>query len=134
NKGFTIQDARDVVYAVSQLQEKKATETIQAMQKLSPENWTLLPAMTFSTQDVADLTLIEPDVVARVLMAFTAPAGACNDNFKALHDFNIVNASPLIPTPDGQYSLFHIYSLVEALYEAPFYWMGADKAYVSTAM
>lgn len=36
--------------------------------------------------------------------------------------------------PDGTYLLFHIYSLVEALYEAPFYWMGADKAYVSTAM
>ncbi len=51
-----------------------------------------------------------------------------------MHDFNIANASPLIRMPDGTYLLLHIYSFVEALYEAPFYWMGADKAYASTAM
>jgi hypothetical protein len=40
----------------------------------------------------------------------------------------------LIRAADDTYILFHIYSLVEALYESPFYWMGADKTYVSTAM
>jgi hypothetical protein len=134
NKGFSIQDARNIVYAVSQLQEKKWGETIQAMRKISPEDWTLLPAMTFAIQEVADRACTEPAVVERVLKAFSAPAGACNEQFAALHDFNIINACPLIPTQDGRYLLFHIYSLVEALYEAPFYWMGADKAYVSTAM
>lgn len=134
NKGFSIQDARNVVYAISRLQDEKAIETLQSMRKAAPEDWTFLPGITFAIQEVSDRAGMDPGVVEHVLKAFAAPASACNKQFKALHDFNITNACPLVPTPDGRYVLFHIYSLVEALYEAPFYWMGADKAYVSTAM
>lgn len=134
NKGFSIQDARNVVYAISRLLEEKAAEALQSMRGAAPEDWTLLPCITFATQEAADRSRLDPALVERILTAFAAPAGACNEQFTALHDFNIITASPLLPTPDGRYILFHIYSLVEALYEAPFYWMGADKAYVSTAM
>lgn len=134
NKGFSIQDARNVVYAISRLQDEKAVQTLQSMRKAASEEWTFLPGITFSIQEVSDRARMDPGGVERVLKAFAAPAGACNEQFKALHDFNMINACPLIPTTDGRYVLFHIYSLVEALYEAPFYWMGADKAYVNTAM
>ncbi len=93
-----------------------------------------MPGNAFSVQEVADYRHIDPAIVDRVLSAFAVPPGVHNEQFKALHDFNVANACPLIRMPDGTYLLFHIYSLVEALYEAPFYWMGADKAYVSTAM
>lgn len=134
NKQFSIKEARDVVYAVSRLQDEKAVETLQSMSKAAPEDWTLLPSVTFAIQEVADRARMDPAIVGHILMAFAAPAGACNEQFTALHDFNIINAYPLIPMPDGRFALFHIYSLVEALYETPFYWMGADRAYVSTAM
>lgn len=134
NKGFTINDARNVVFAVSRLQDEKAISVMRAMRGKLQETWTFLPGNAFSAQEVADYGLIDPAIVDRVLSTFAVPPGAHNEQFKALHDFNIANASPLIRMPDGTYLLFHIYSLVEALYEAPFYWMGADKAYVSTAM
>lgn len=134
NKGFFIQEARNVVYAISRLQDEKAVVTFQSMGKAAPEEWTFLPGITFTIQEAADRAHIDSAIVERVLTAFAAPVGPCNEQFTALHDFNIINACPLIPTPDGRYVLFHIYSLVEALYEAPFYWMGADKTYVSTAM
>lgn len=114
--------------------DEKAVATLLSMRKADPEDWTFIPSVTFAIQEVASRAHMDPSIVENVLKAFATPAGACNQRFTALHDFNIVNACPLIPTPDGQYVLFHIYSLVEALYEAPFYWMGADKAYVSTAM
>lgn len=134
NKGFSIQDARNVVFAVSRLQDEKAINVFRAMRGTPQEKWTFLPGNTFSVQEVADHGQIDPAIVDRVLSAFAVPPDTRNEQFKALHDFNIANASPLIRTPDGTYILFHIYSLVEALYEAPFYWMGADEAYVSTAM
>lgn len=134
NKGFSIQDARNVVFAVSRLQDEKAINVFEAMRGTSSETWTFLPCNTFSVQELADYLHIDPGIVDKILTSFSVPHGALNEQFKALHDFNIANASPLIRTPDGRYLLFHIYSLVEALYEAPFYWMGADKAYVSTAM
>lgn len=134
NKQFSIQEARNVVYVISRLQNDKAGDTLPSMLKAAPKDWTFLPCFTFSVQEVADYADMDQSVVERVLKAFAAPVGANNEQFTSLNDFNIVNASPLVPMPDGRYALFHIYSLVEALYEAPFYWMGADKAYVNTAM
>jgi hypothetical protein len=134
NKGFSIHDARKVVFAVSRLQDEKAISVMRTMSGTPQETWAFLPGNAFSVQEVADYGHIDPAIVDKVLSAFAVPPGAHNEQFKALHDFNIANASPLIRMPDGTYLLFHIYSLVEALYEAPFYWMGADKAYVSTAM
>ena len=134
NKGFSIHDARNVVFAISRLQDEKSISVMRAMRGTPQETWTFLPGNTFSVQEVADYGHFDPAIVDRVLSAFAVPPGAYNKQFKALHDFNIANACPLIHMPDGTYLLFHIYSLVEALYEAPFYWMGSDKAYVSTAM
>lgn len=134
NKGFSIHEARNVVFAVSRLQDEKAIAVVRAMRGKPQETRTFLPGNAFSVQEVADHGQIDPVIVDRILSAFAIPPGATNEQFKALHDFNIANASPLIRMPDGNFLLFHIYSLVEALYEAPFYWMGADKAFVSTAM
>ena len=134
NKGFSIHDARNIVFAISRLQDEKAIKVLRAMRGMPPESWTVLPGSSFSVQELSDYGHFDPAIVDRVLSAFAVPPGVGNDQFKALHDFNIANASPLIRTPEGNYLLFHIYSLVEALYEAPFYWMGADKSYVSTAM
>ena len=134
NKGFSIQDARDVVLAVSRLQDQKAISVMRTMQGTPQETWTFLPGYAFSVQEVAECGHIDQAIVDVVLSAFSVPPDAHNEQFNALHDFNVANASPLIRMPDGTFLLFHIYSLVEALYEAPFYWMGTDKGYVSTAM
>lgn len=134
NKGFSIHDAYNVVFAISRLQDEKASTVLRAMRDRPRENWTFLPGSTFSVHEVADYAQIDSAIVDRVLSAFAVPPDTRNEQFKALHDFNIANASPLIRTPDAKYLLFSIYSLMEALYEAPFYWMGADKAYVNMAM
>jgi hypothetical protein len=134
NKGFTIQNARNVVYAISRLQDEKAVATLRSMRKSVSDAGTFLPGNMFTVQEVAEYTHMDSELVERILAAFAVPYGVYNEQFATLHDFNIANACPLIRIPDGSYLLFHIYSLVEALYEAPFYWMGADKAYVSTAM
>lgn len=134
NKGFSIHDARNVVLAVSRLQDEKAISVMHAMHGTPQESWTFLPGNAFSVQEVVGYGHIDPAIVDKVLSAFAVQPGTYNEQFKALHDFNIANAYPLIRMPDGNFLLFHIYSLVEALYEAPFYWMGADTAYASTAM
>lgn len=131
NKGFSIRTAKDIVNAIGKLLDDKATSTLNAR---PPEQWAFLAGYVFTVQDVVDRTHIDSAVVDKVLTAFSIPDGERNNSFSALHDFNIVNATPLLRFKDDTYILFHIYSLVEALYEAPFYWMGADPAYVSTAM
>lgn len=134
NKGFSIQAARDVVHAIGRIQDEKSIATLQAMRGLPPDQWTFLPGDTFTANEVAAFAKIDTPTVEKVLTAFALPKGETNSQFNALHDFNVATALPLIRLGDDKYVLFHIYSLVEALYESPFYWMGADKAYSSTAM
>ena len=134
NKGFSIQDARAVVFSIGQLHNDKTVSTLLKTESLTPEQRTLLPGYTFTTDEVAHHSHLDPSIVKMVLTAFTIPTGEKNQCFNSLHDFNIANAFPLIWTSDDTFILFHIYSLAESLYESPFYWMLADKSYVNTAM
>ena len=134
NKGFSIEAARNVVRGTGQLLDQKSIATLQTMRELPPEQWPFLPGNTFTAQEVAAFTKINLSTIKNVLAAFALPEGERNSEFNALHDYNVANAFPLIPLGEDKYALFHIYSLAEALYESPFYWMGADKDYSSTAM
>jgi hypothetical protein len=57
-----------------------------------------------------------------------------NPGFNGLSDFNITNAAPLLQRDDQEFVLFQHYTLLEALYESPFYWMVADRGYEPTAL
>ena len=94
----------------------------------------MLPGFSFTTDEVAKRTGVERDVVGRVLEAFSLPAGDRNAGFRVIHDFNAVNATPLLRVGDQEFILFQYYSLVEALYKSPFFWMAADKSYAATAL
>lgn len=133
NKGFSIATARDVVRVIARLGDEKGVTTIEAMRSLPPDQWTILPANEFSVQEIAHRAELDEAVVESVLSAFAVRDGERNVGFTALNEFNVANASPLLRHGDN-FILFQVYSLVEALYDAPFYWMGADKAYVNTAM
>lgn len=133
-KGFSIQAARDVVHAIGVLQNHKVMSTLEAMRNAPPAQWTILPGYTFNTEEVAEISGIDNSTIETVLNAFTQPPNEKNENFRALHDFNVANATPLLRTDEGSFLLLQSYSLVEALYESPFYWMGSDKQYESTAM
>ena len=134
NKGFSIGVAREVVHAVGIVQNEKMTATARALRKTSSEEQTILPGYSFTAHDIAECAGVDISVAERVLTVFAVPEGEYNKSFCALHDFNIANASPLLRASHDTYILFHQYSLTEALYESPFYWMGADKKYESTAM
>ncbi len=108
--------------------------TLEGMRCVESEQWSLLGGFTFNANDVANMCTIDGPAVEAVLSAFTLPAGDKNVNFRALQDFNVTNTTPLLKTDSGEYVLFQWYSLVEALYESPFYWMGCDKKYEQVAM
>jgi hypothetical protein len=134
NKGFRIQTARDVAEAVGSLQEEKLSQTLKSLESLPPKQWTMLPGFTLTASDVAERSGIDIDLVERVLAAFSLRVSDENAGFNALHDFNPTNSTPLLRRDDHEFILLQYYSLVEALYETPFYWMGADHAYAPTAL
>jgi hypothetical protein len=134
NKEFSISIAATIVKAILTLQNDKQAAGWSALKSVSQRDRTLLPGFTFTTDEVAKLSGVDSKAVGRALAAFSLPAEDRNTSFNALHDFNTINATPLLQVGPQEFILFQYYSLVEALYESPFYWMAADKSYAPTAL
>lgn len=124
-KGFTIGQADAVIDAILRIQEAELTSL--RVKQVPP-----LAGFIVNSDTVQVRSGLPDDIVNAVLGAFSIPLGS-NQKFVALNDFNQANASPLISLGDGRYVAFLYYGLVEALYDAPFYWMVDDRNYRDTA-
>lgn len=125
HKGFTIEQAEAVVDAIVRIQQDE-------LPRLRANNATPLPGFIVRSDLVQSRSNLLIDTVDAVLDALAIPLDS-NHEFIALNDFNQASASPLISLGDGRYVAFLYYGLVEALYDAPFYWMFDDRSYRATA-
>jgi len=131
-KGFSIEQAIDIIASIQTLQNEKINKVFRSFIAEGPGNWTFLPAYTFSPEEISILTGHNASLVKSILDSFVCLDGI--DGFAALDDFNPTNAYPIINIADNRYLLFQYYSLVEALYETPFYWFNKDESYKNVAM
>lgn len=131
NKGFDIATAATVVRAVGKVHNEQVLQWLNS--KEEGKLGSLLQAHVVSPGCVAAKAGVSEELVRSVLDAFCVGDGVRNPEFKALTDFNVAAALPLLRHGAG-YLLLQEYSLSEALYEAPFYWMGADKAYAAVSL
>lgn len=130
-KGFSIQAATAVVRAIGERQNENVMAARQAMPPDDPASWTILPGFFLSAEELVAASGVALEEVQAVLQAFTHRGH--NTGFTDASAFNAISATPLIPLPDGRVLLYQYYSLVEALYESPFYWMLQDDSYKNTA-
>jgi len=133
HKGFTIQDARDVVHALVKLQNGKFTSIIPTLADRSPHEWTFLPCFFFTISELAEASGIDHGLIERVVSPFVFKSEERNGAFGAIDDFNVASATPIIPVGDGRLLLLEQYTLEQSLYESPFFWMREDLAYRDTA-
>jgi hypothetical protein len=133
NKGFRIADGHAVARAFMRLHNRKVLEVIKGMRSLDPSQWTVLPGLISSLDEIAVEACIAPELASAVLASLTAPEPPTNAGFNSLGDFNIANAFPILRSPSRDYISLEIYGVEEALYDSPFYWMAADKSYKDTA-
>jgi hypothetical protein len=134
HKYFSIEEAREVITALSRFHTNKIADVAYQLNRSHPSEWSLLPGFCFTVDELSTFSGIKPAIVENVLAAFTLAPGERNQGFRFLHDFNTANATPLLHRDAQTYLLFQEYSLAEALYDSPFYWMCGDPAYFSAAM
>lgn len=132
NRGFTIDQASRVVKAVEGVHADRFDAIRERMRNQHPDEWTMLPLFAFTADEIAVKANLATDVMQRVLGAFELLSTERNEGFNALHDFNVITAAPLLRMPSGEFLSLQSYSLAEAIYEAPFYWMAQDKSYLPT--
>lgn len=69
--------------------------------------------------------------ITNYLNNFSIPAGSSglNEKFNNIGDFNIFSAKPILELNPGKYFIPITYSVFEAVYESPYYWMLNDEKY-----
>ena len=133
NKSFDVQIGREVCLGIGELLNARLYETLKGLRDESRENWTLLPGFVFSSHEVASHTRLPIDNVRAFIDAFTLPATERNRGFNALSQFNVASAYPFLRWDADEFVALQYYSVSEALYDSPFYWMCADNAYATAA-
>ena len=121
-----------VIASVQVLQNDKINDVLASLIEKHPNEWSLFEAYTFSLEEIASNSKLDVVVAKKIIESFVSPVG--QEDFTSLDDFNPINAYPIIKLKEDKYLLFQNYSLVEALYETPFFWFNSDKAYRSIAM
>lgn len=132
NRGFTIEHATCVAKAIEGVFVDRFGSILERMQKQHPDERTVLPFFSFTVDEVVTKSNLAIDIVERVLGAFELHSAEHNKGFNTLHDFNVVTVMPLLRMPSGDFLLLQLYSLAEAIYEAPHHWMYQDEVYRPT--
>jgi len=134
NRCFSILEAQLVARAISTNQCDKILTQLRTIAMKLPEEMTLLPAYTFTIDEIQKLCGLDNNTIAHVLRSFTLSKDNANALFLGLNDFNESNAMPITRVSSEEYLIFQPYSLFEAIYDSPFYWMCADIDYRPCAM
>ena len=133
NKGYSVQEAVQILQAVSMFQNRHVLKALSELQSRPMHEWTLLPGFMFSIDDIHNESGLTRDTISSFLHSFCCPEGVNNDAFNSIDDFNYINAYPLIEVTQDHYLCIQSYGLAQAFYETPFFWMNNDKAYKDEA-
>ncbi|WP_250888420.1 SEC-C metal-binding domain-containing protein [Pseudomonas sp. RC3H12] len=132
--GFSSAQALRVASAMCSLMDARATSGARLAGDTKVGEMpagSVLDLFEFTALEIAQRSGQALAVVEAVFHALTFSGD--NGQFKEVGDFNQVAATPLLPTGRSSVLLFSHYSIYEALYESPFFWMNQDKDYKQQA-
>ena len=133
NKGLDLRIGPQLCRGIGEILSERIAAVTKGLKGLSPNDWTVLPGFTFSCQELAVQTGLSIDVVRAFIDAFTMPTTERNATFASVGDFNAAYTYPLVRKDMDEYVLLQYFGLVEAFYDAPFYWMNDDTEYAARA-
>jgi hypothetical protein len=134
NKGFSIHAAKAAIKAILAIGSNRLGSLLHEFKSKPRDQWTILPGFVFTAAEISECANLPLDEVTNFLSAFSLPHDHRNRTFQSLHDFNEANAFPILRWEADKFLILQYYSLVEAVYDGPFYWMVSDKRYSQTAL
>lgn len=128
NKGFSMKDAAQVARAVSRTIDARASQALSHSRGDLATIGDALELYTFSAEEVGVAARLPAETCERVLAAFACSEAERNAQFTKVDARNMAAILPVMRR-DDRYVVFNVVDLYEALYQAPYFWMLADKSY-----
>ena len=133
HQGFSIQEAQDVIKALSDMQLRKVKAVRNDIQKNITSDLIPLEIFMFTLEEIAERSNRPVQTVKNVVDAFCLSQKPCNQTFNSIVDYNEAKSHPIIKISDNEYLLLQVSNLIESMYESPFYWMDKDEKYKDRA-
>ncbi len=127
HKGFSMRDAAAIVKAIMKIHNEKCSAAFHSFGDKPAWEQAHLAAHEFTAAEVAERSA-PVEYVEHMLAAFSYPEEERNAEFTAVDARNMAAILPLIRRGD-RYILFNTFDLAEVLYQAPYFWIQADKDY-----
>ncbi|MGY6743540.1 MAG: YecA family protein [Cecembia sp.] len=126
NFGFSVEQMLNVFEAVEKIQISNLNKSNKS-KKITAES--LLSYFKFTTEEVSRISKVNEDITNKIIDKFTCASTDLRRIFNSLGDFNPYNAFPFIKIELNVFFCFQVYSLYEALYESPVFFLNEDKNY-----
>ena len=133
NKSLSVPIGHRVCRGIYELIAKRCLQMRGHWAATPPSERTILPYLVFSCDEVASHIDQSTGPVRAFVEAFTLPETERNTSFNSINAFNVANIYPFLRKGEDEFVLLQYYTICEAFYDAPFYWMCADKTYAETA-
>lgn len=131
NFGFSVIQMYDVFVAIEEIQVSKLNRhgnnnTISNFSRL-------LFLFQFTLNEVSSISKVDPGIIIKIVNKFICNSTDLIASFRSIGDFNPYNAFPFIKLEEDTFICFQIYSLYEALYETPVFFLNERKEYKKIA-
>ena len=140
NKGFSIELVHFTLEFLFQFHHKKIHDSLQSTQIISLDNFIYDTAELIQLfEDFKKINKVNIEFSANEIMtfisAFSFNLSNLNDlnKFQKFDDFNPLTAFPFIKLSENNFLLFDLYTLSQAFYETPFFWLSSDDKYKNIA-
>lgn len=140
NKGFSVEYAYFFIEAIFHINHKKIHNAINSEQTVS------IQSFIYTKKDFIDLfeiykkeNYLPTDFLIDEIISFISAFSFKLDNledldkFQSFDDFNPLVAFPFIKLSEDKFLLLDLYTLSQAFYETPFFWLSSDSKYHNLA-
>lgn len=140
NKGFSVEYAHFFIEAIFHINHKKIHNAINSEQTVS------IQSFIYTKKDFIDLfetykkeNYLPTDFLIDKIISFISAFSFKLDNledldkFQSFDDFNPLVAFPFIKLSEDKFLLLDLYTLSQAFYETPFFWLSSDNKYNNLA-
>ncbi|QEY25173.1 hypothetical protein D0T92_00510 [Neisseria zalophi] len=134
NKGFSIRVAFYVLEIIFDLHHIKIDYALTNKNEISLEDFILSKTEIINFLEKKSVNNFPIDELQSFIDAFCLKNIDDINNFRQIDDFNPLSAYPFINLSDDKFLIFDLFTISQALYETPFFWMLNDKQYKNIAL
>lgn len=135
--GISIYECIEICNTISEItlaNVNASFNNFDSLKEMFTDNNFLINLFKFSKSNILSKCSVNEDSIDIFLSLFSVDEDERNTHFNELHDFNIIQAKPLLKISSNEYLSLDSSFIFQSIYESPFYWFMQDHNHKDIAI